>query len=333
MPRLLRTFVVANPTSGSSAVQREWGRVERRLKSALDEYNVAFTEGPGHATLLTREALRAGWEMVVAVGGDGTLNEVLNGFFEPIDAEQTYERRDGWVIRKADTLTPINPDATLGIIPMGTGGDFRRTLGMMGSWSESVDRLHGDETRAIDFGQLGYVNHQGALEGRLFINIASAGLSGRVDERTNKSWKGLGGTVSFAQSSLLAFATWRNVQVDMRLDEVEEINQSLLNCVVANGQYFGGGMRIAPGADVADGVFQLVVQGDFNKLEALPQLLQVYSGRHLAASKVWNRNIRSLWVKPAQGTRDAVLLDVDGEQPGKLPACWDMHPQRLRLKI
>lgn len=332
MAKDLRTFIIANPQAGAGMVKKEWEVIDRLIKNTLSEYDVAFTSGPGHATLLAREAIKAGWEQVVSVGGDGTLNEVVNGFFEAPEGDKLYTLDDGWVVRKEARPELLNPDAVLGLIPIGTGGDFRRTLGIMGGWRQAVERLGGKETRQIDVGQLGFVNHEGRLDSRIFINIASAGLSGLVDKLANKTWKGFGGKASFAIASVRAMALWKNVDTVMRIDEVEEIDQRLMNCVLANGQYFGGGMRVAPGAQLDDGQLQLVVVGDVGRLASLPKMTKLYSGNHLDLDGIWHRHVRSLAVKPKQPTIKC-LLDVDGEQPGTLPATWHVLPQAIKVKI
>jgi len=328
-----RTFIIANPTSGAGAVKREWDVIERMLRATLPEYDVAFTKGPGHATLLAREALRAGWEMVVAVGGDGTLNEVINGFYEKPEVEARYTLEpSGWITNHGTPLAPINPDAVFGLVPMGTGGDFRRTIGLMGGWREAIEALRGDHTRPIDIGQVAYMGHEDALETRLFLNIASAGLSGDVDAAVNNTSKRLGGRTSFLVGTLKAWTGWRNVNVELKLNDVEEIRERLVTLVVANGAYFGGGMWIAPGASIFDGTFQLVVIGDMNKRAAIRSFSKVYSGTHLDGDKVWRRNITQLVARPAM-PNERVLLDLDGEQPGRLPAHWSVHPGAVRLKI
>jgi diacylglycerol kinase family enzyme len=333
MARDYRTFVVANPKAASSKVEKEWEVIERHLRNTLDEFDVAFTSGPGHATLLTREALKAGWEMVVAIGGDGTLNEVVNGFVDKIDAPSLYTKDStGWLTRHDDTLDLINPDAVLGLIPIGTGGDFRRTLGWMGTWKDAVEHLGGRDSMDIDLGQLGYVNHEGELEGRLFLNIASAGISGDVDARVNKAWKGLGGQASFIYGLLASFTKWNNAGVVMKIDGEEQIEESVLNVIMANGQYFGGGMWAAPSARIDDGLFDMVVMGDIPKLKAIRELTKIYKGTHVKADQVWQRTVRSLDIR-ANSPRDTVLLDVDGEQPGMLPASWNMQPGKIHFKV
>ena len=332
MAKDLRTFIIANPQAGAGSVKKEWEVIERLIKATLSEYDVAFTHGPGHATLLAREALRAGWEQVVCVGGDGTLNEVVNGFFEPPDASARYALQEGWVVRKREDLSPIQPQAVLGLVPIGTGGDFRRSLGLMGGWRQAIERLGGKDSRAIDLGQLGFINHQGQLDMRLFINIASAGLAGRVDHLANTSWKGLGGKASFAAAAVRGLLTWNNLDAVIRLDDLEEQEQRLMNCVVANGQYFGGGMRVAPGAALDDGLFQLVVMGDLGRLSSIPKMGKLYTGDHLKERGIWHRDARTVAVKLKEGVSQIGLLDVDGEQPGRLPATWHMQPGALRVK-
>lgn len=329
-----RTFVIANPTAGAGQVEREWEVIERQLRSTLPEFDIAFTQGPEHATLLAREAARAGWEMIVAIGGDGTLGEVTNGLFDKQPAEQQYRLDDqGWMSRDPSLdPAPINPDIILGMVPMGTGGDFRRTMGWMGTWRDAIETLRGDLTKRIDVGQIGYFNHQGEITSRIFINIASAGLPGDVDAVVNKTWKGLGAKGSFVTGVVRAWLGWKNMEVKLRIDDLEELQQPLMSCIVANGEYFGGGMWVAPGACVDDGLFQLVILGDLGRRASVKTLAELYTGAHVGKDKVWRRRVRQLAASPITTSRP-LLLDADGEQPGRAPALWHVLPKALRLKI
>lgn len=328
-----RTFVIANPEASAGDVREEWPLMERLLRANLDELDYAFTEGPGHATLLAREALRSGWEMVVSVGGDGTLNEVINGFFEDTDPKQQFELDgDGWLIDRNAEPTPINPDAVLGHLPLGTGGDFRRSVGFMGGYAETVEQLRGRHTRTIDIGQMGYVDHRGQVATRYFINIACAGISGLVDHFVNNSWKGLGGTTSFVWATFRAFLRWQNAEMEIRLDDTTEIRDRILNLVAASGEYFGAGMWIAPGAEVDNGEFQVVVMGDLTKSQMVRVLPMLYSGKHLGVEEITRHRARKISARTVDEDRH-ILLDVDGEQPGRLPAMWKVLPGAVQLKV
>lgn len=326
-----RTFVIANPESGAGQVRREWERIERLLRAQLPEFEAAFTEGPEHATLLAREALKSGWEMIVAVGGDGTLNETINGFFQKADPSELFEIEDGFVRRKSpDDAALINDDAVFGFIPMGTGGDFRRTIGVMGDVAESVKQLNGTDTRPCDVGQLTFVDAAGKLGTRYYLNIASAGLSGLVDKTANGMWKGLGGKASFAIASAIAWLKYSNVDLDVVIDGVEEVSGHFQNVVVANGEYFGGGMWVAPGAEINDGLFQVVLMADMSKSESVRLIRKIYSAGHLDLPSVSRRDAREVAIRTRES--GAVLLDMDGEQPGQLPALFEMHAGAINLK-
>lgn len=327
-----RTFVIANPKAGAGAVEREWDLLERLLRARLPEFDYAFTEGPEHATFLAREALRSGWEMVVAVGGDGTLNEVVNGLYEKPDSAARYKiDDDGWMTRTGDTPPePINPDAVVGVLPLGTGGDFRRTIGFMGGHRESAEHLSGQHTRDIDLGEVGFVDDSGNIASRYFMNIASVGFSGAVDKVVNKTWKGFGGKTSYMLATVRAFVRYKNIDVEIRLDDTNEICGKMNNVVIANGEFFGGGMWIAPGAELDDGQFQVVFMGDLSRRELAPLIFDIYQGKHLQNKKIFRRRARRISIRSADGGLS--MLDIDGEAPGGLPALWTNHHNALTFK-
>ncbi len=328
-----RTFVIANPTAAAGRVKREWDWIERLLRARIPELETAFTEGPAHATLLTREALRDGWEMIVCVGGDGTLNEVVNGFFEAPDPDATYRRQHGWIrAERTPSLAPIREEAVLGFVPIGTGGDFRRSIGLMGGIRESIEHLDNRETRPVDVGEMAFIDANGDLSIRYFLNIASTGFSGRVGEATNRMWKGLGGTTSFLLGSAWAYLNWQNVELEAILDDTLELSGEMFNLIAANGEFFGGGMWVAPGAELDDGQFQIVEMGDLSKMEVLNLGTQIYTGRHLANAK----NRRYTANRMAARTADPderVPVEVDGETPGYLPGYWTIHGRSLQMRF
>lgn len=327
-----RTFVIANPKAGAGAVEREWDLLERLLRTRLPEFDFAFTEGPEHATFLAREALRSGWEMVVAVGGDGTLNEVVNGLYEKPNCAENYRiDHDGWMTRTHDAApVAINPNAVIGYLPLGTGGDFRRTIGLMGGHRESAEHLCGQHTRNVDLGEVGYVDASGRIASRYFINIASVGFSGAVDRVVNQTWKGFGGRGSYLLATVRAFLRYKNIDVEVRLDETQEISGKMNNIVIANGEFFGGGMWIAPGAELDDGQFQVVFMGDLTRREITSLVFDIYQGTHLQHKKIFRHRASRISVRSADGA--VSILDIDGEAPGGLPALWTNHHKALTLK-
>jgi YegS/Rv2252/BmrU family lipid kinase len=304
---------LVNPQSQHGALGRKWPDVARVLRREIGAFETVFTQGPGDAPRLVREALRAGCERLVAVGGDGTINEVVNGFFE-----------DG---------APVAPESALCIVPFGTGGDFRRTIGLPKSWSEAARALASGKTRPIDLGLLEHRGHDGSEQTRLFANIASFGISGVVDRLVNESSKRLGGKLSFMLGSLRA--TWRYTNQRVRItfdgDARDAVDMTINTVAVANGRYFGGGMCVAPDAEVDDGFFDVVAIGDLSRSQMIFSSPRIYRGTHLSMDKVSHRRARTLRAEPIGS--DPVELDVDGETPGILPASFRVLPRALNLVV
>jgi YegS/Rv2252/BmrU family lipid kinase len=308
----LRTFIVVNPRSGNGSVQRRWTAIADTVRRAFGDFEPAFTTAPGDATRLARQALEDGFEMVVSLGGDGTLNEVVNGFF-----------RDG---------RPVNPEAALGLIPVGTGGDFRKTLGLANDVGEAAAALAGRATRTVDVGRLSLVDAAGAPGTRYYINIASFGIGGLVDHIVNRSSKVLGGRLSFLLGTARAALAYRNQAVRLSIDGHTPLELRINNVAVANGQFFGGGMHIAPRAQLDDGLFDVVAIGDLGALDLALKMRHVYAGTHLDMPKVIYRRARHVQAEPVDAGAK-VLLDVDGEQPGALPSSFELLPGAVRVKI
>lgn len=306
------TVLVVNPQAQNGALGRRWPELAGRIRRELGAFGELFTEAPGDATRLTREALRGGAGTVVAIGGDGTINEVVNGFFEGGE--------------------PVAPEARLGVLPFGTGGDFRKTINVPKDLDRAAAILARGATRAIDVGRLDYTSSDGGEATRLFINIASFGMSGVVDELVNESSKRLGGRLSFLLATARAGLRYENQRVRLVFDgDQAGAVDTIINVVaVANGRYFGGGMHIAPEAELDDGRFDVVAVGDMTMGDMILRGSRLYKGTHLGLDKVSSRRARTLRAEPLGGE---VLLDVDGETPGRLPATFTILPGALRLVV
>ncbi len=303
----MKTLVVVNPNSSNSHTGREWPTIRGALQRAVGEFDEHLTAGPDDATGVVRAGLRDGFERIVVVGGDGTNNEVVNGFF--------------------DGDEPINPGAVLGFVPRGTGGDLRKTLGIGRKLADCLPVLQRNNTRPVDVGRTTFENNSGEQATRYFINITSFGIGGLVDKIVNESSKALGGKVSFFIGTFRAMLAYRNkairLKVDDHFDEVVVVN----NIAVANGQYLGGGMWIAPEASPDDGLFDVIILGDFTTLDLILQGSTIYKGTHIESPKV--RMLRGRHVEAT--CNDEVLIDMDGEQPGHLPITLDVVPKAIKL--
>jgi len=303
------TLVIVNPASAGGRTAKQWPLLQRCLVDAGVEFEARITAGPADAITHTREALREGVARVVAVGGDGTLNEIVNGWFDP------------------KTLQPINPDASLGLLPSGTGGDFRKTAGIPMHHAAACALLARGDTRRIDAGRIDY-HGGGAPDPRWFVNIADCGIGGDVVNRVNHSRKRGGGTLTFAWHSLAALMTFGSrmvrVDVDGRASE-----GPMQNVVVANGRYFGGGMQIAPQASIDDGLFDVVTIGELTRRRSLTGMSGIYRGRHIGRPGVTFTRGRVVTVTPLE--QRPVLFDVEGEQVGRAPATLTCLPGALRL--
>lgn len=305
----MKTFFVVNPRSANGGTGKRWGELAAFIARSLSDFGVEFTQGPLDAVGITQRALEAGYECVVAVGGDGTINEVVNGFF-----------RDGRV---------ISPNAALGVLPRGTGGDFRKTFSWDTNFEKAVMRLKTPETRPFDVGELTYLSHDGQQRTRYFANICSFGVSGLVDEEVNATSKALGGTASFMWGSMKALSKYRDQLVKVSFDQGPAEQLSITTLAIANGQYFGGGMKVAPTADVSDGVFEVTIWSGYGLADFVLRSAGVYSGAHVN----W-KGTRTLKCREMTAEADGrVLIDCDGEQPGRLPCRMRILPAAIRLKI
>ncbi len=308
----MKTFFVVNPKSANGSTGKRWGELVGTIARALPDFGVEFTKAPMDAVDLTRRAIESGYECVVAVGGDGTINEVTNGFF-----------RDG---------KPINAQAALGVLPRGTGGDFRRTFEWDTDFEAAVQRLKTPDTRPFDVGLAEYRNHAGAVERRYFANIFSFGVSGQVTDEVNRGSKALGGKISFMWGSLKALSKYTDQQVKITIDGQPPLITPITTVAVANGRYFGGGMKVAPSADVSDGIFEITIWSGYGLSDFVFKSAGVYSGAHIGwkgTTALKGREVKVETVDPAA----RVLVDCDGEQPGQLPCTIKLLPGAIRLKV
>jgi YegS/Rv2252/BmrU family lipid kinase len=308
-----RTVLIVNPKSQGGRLGKQWKDVADTIGRAFP-FDEAITQGPGDATRLAREALKAGAERVVAIGGDGTINEVVNGFFD-------------------EQGVAIKPSASFALIPFGTGGDFRRTIGIPLETVDAAAIIKANKTKKIDVGKLQLTTREGTPQLRMFINIASFGVSGVVDRLVNESGKKLG-RLSFMLAT--ARATWsytnQRVQLIFDGDAATRVEATINTVAVANGKFFGGKMKVAPDAEVDDGLFDVISMGDFTFGDLVKSGRRLYEGTHVTMDKVSTRRAKSVEATPID-PKAVVELDVDGEAPGLLPAKFEIIPAGLTMVV
>jgi YegS/Rv2252/BmrU family lipid kinase len=305
-----KPYLVVNPRSAGGATGRHFDEIAAAARSALGDCQHGFTRRERHATELTREALRGGARVVVAIGGDGTINEVVNGFFEELEPGAPPRA--------------INPEAALAILPRGTGGDFRRTLGLNGDLKASARRLSGDPRR-IDLGRIDYVASDGSPASRLFVNVAAAGVGARIVSIANHSSKALGGKLTFILASLRGLLGWSDVSVRASIDGAPFEELMVTSFSVANGRFFGGGMEVAPSARIDDGLFHLTIWSGYGLADFVLKGATMYDGSHVKLPGT--RIVTASKVRLEPGLRSPgreILVEADGEQLGHLPASFSM---------
>lgn len=307
----LKTVFVVNPRSAGGKTKRVWPELEKLAAQHVRDFETRLTEGPNHATELARSALRSGAELVVSVGGDGTNNEVVNGFFDESGA-------------------PVKPGAVFGTVPRGTGCDFARGQGVSRDPAAAFARLAGTSSTPLDVGRIDFTTPSGSRGVRHFVNIAGFGANGDVVNRVNRSGKKLGGFLSFLTATLGSLATFVNPKVTFSVDGGPE-ESAVVNAVfVCNGQYCGGGMKAGPDAKVDDGYFDVTLIGNMSRVEALLSGRLLYNGKILTHPKAKHYRVKTITARAAEG--ETVLVEADGEQPGILPATYTILPSALRLK-
>ena len=310
-------FLVVNPRSAGGATGRHFDEIHAAVRGVVGDCAHGFTEGQLHATSLTRAALRDGAGLVIACGGDGTINEVVNGFFEELVP--------------GSPPRPIDPGAALAIVPRGTGGDFRRTLGLDGDLKKSVQRLRG-ERRQIDLGRVDYLGSEGGVVSRLFVNVSGAGVGARIVAIANESSKMFGGKLSFMLASLRGLAGWSDVPLRAVLDGGAPEDLLITSFSIANGRFFGGGMEVAPGARLDDGLFHLTIWSGFGFSDFVLKSGRMYDGTHVKLPGTRIATARTLRLEPgSKAGAPQVLLEADGEQLGRLPAEFTLLPGALSL--
>ena len=299
---------IVNLKSGGGRARKAWPEIKRELdRRFANRYRLAYTQRPSHAIELTQEQLRQGVDMVVSVGGDGTLNEVVNGIM-------TSE-------------LPEKP--ALAMLCYGTGADFIRSIDWPRDYMQALDRIDLGQLRCIDVGKGDFHDAAGARKTRYFINIAEYGAGGEVVARVNALPKFWGGKISFLCGIIVTYLGFRNQSIRFSCDDQSWCEQRLNNTVIANGRYFGSGLLPAPMAELDDGQLDIVTFGDISLGETLLAFPKLRKGQHLSHPKLGHHRAKTITATSEQ----RVFVDMDGEMVGYLPARFEVIPRALRICV
>ncbi len=298
-----------NPRSGGGLSDRRWAALVGPLTEGLGPFDSRFTERRGDGKRLAQEEAGAGRRLVVAFGGDGTISEVVDG------------------------LVAAGRPTELGIIPRGTGGDFRRSACLPEKVAEAARHVQKAPVRRIDVGRAHFTAEDGSRASRCFVNVASFGFSAEVAARANRSSKRLGARLSFVGAAVSTLFRYDNIEVNISVDDGPPQRRQLLLGAVGNGCFFGGGMKICPQSCLDDGVLDLVVVGEMGALEVVTKLgTTIYGGHHVQLDHVHSQRARTVQVVPVEPAA-RIPIELDGESPGYLPATFDVLPQVLPLRF
>lgn len=306
----LKTQVIVNPESNQGRTKKRWKRIKEALKSFLKEFKYEFTEKPLQAVEISRSAIKEGIELIVGVGGDGTINEIANGFFE-------QEK-------------PINPETALGIIPSGTGSDFSKSLHIPLGLRNALRVITQAPSNRIDIGKVTYRNHSASEVERFFLNVSDFGIGGEVVYKMNQERMEKKAS-SYFKCLVSTFMSYTNKKLNISVDGEELPVDEYMVGAIANGRIFGKGMKVAPEASLDDGMFDLVLVRKMKKLEFFRNVFRIYTGTHLSHPKISLIRGTKIEVAPAD-MEERILIEVDGEQVGSLPSTFEILPQRLLVK-
>ncbi len=297
--------LIVNPLAGAGKSAREWPHILQCLQSDELSFDYELTTFKGHAIEMAQAAVEQGYHIVVAVGGDGTIHEVVNG------------------LHKARGLDRVQ----MGIIGTGTGGDYIRTIGISCHIQDACHRLKNPRNLVVDLGFTEFMQN-GVKNDRLFVNLAGIGFAAEIVRATTQTFKKMGSVPSYLMGLLSTLVLYRNQPVSVTIDgELSEI--TICTMLMSLGKYCGGAMKAAPNADPTDGLFDVVLISDLSKPDLLWSLPSIYKGTHLTHPKVCVKRAQEVTIQ----TDTRAALQADGELLGETPCSFRILPAALTLAV
>jgi diacylglycerol kinase (ATP) len=297
---------LVNPASANGSTGRRWPEIAREAALRGLVGDTLMSESAGHLVELTARAVDSGAKLLVVVGGDGTVHEVVNGLLSSRGAG----------------------DVELAVLPRGTGKDFVRSLRIPTRLGDALDVARDGTTRVVDAGRARFTAWDGSAQEAHFANFAGAGISGAIARRANDTSKVLGGKLSFFRATIAVFVGWKSAAVTADVDGTRRTGQ-MFEVLVMNGDYAGGGMWVTPEAEPDDALLDVLLIGDVTKADFVRTFPKIYRGTHLSHPKI--ELLRGPTVHIDADPPLPVVLD--GEQPGTTPATFEIVPGALRVRV
>lgn len=297
--------LIVNPAAGAGRTAKKWPHIRQLLKDIGLRFEHDITEAQGHAVELAKSAVGKGYKLIVSVGGDGTINEIVNGLYETGEIK----------------------DVELGIIGTGTGSDYIRTIGVSKHYQESCQHLMHPVKICVDLGIVEAIDSKQTSK-RLFANLAGLGFDAEVVRATTKTFKSLGGKPAYLTGLLTTFMTYKNRDVSLTIDGKKE-DRKICTIMMSNGKYGGGSMLMAPEADPKDGLFDVLIIGDITKPDLLRSIPRIYHGTHLTHPKVTLKRAKVVEIH----TESHMSIQADGELLGEAPARFSVLPSTLNILV
>ena len=304
-----KIFTIVNPVSSNGKTGKRWPNYKNKFEEAGLNLDIHQTLYPGHAVSLSQQALKDGYSTIMAVGGDGTVNEIVNGFFE-----------DGKL---------INKEAALLVFSQGTGSDYVKSLGLNKKIETVIEAYNRYKRRWVDIGKMKYYNFDEEVVNRYFVNEADVGIGGETVEYVNRSSKLMGGLLTYLFGAIRTVFKYKNKDMQITIDGEVIKNGQINSVMVSLGKYFAGGMPIAPKALIDDGLFDVVILGNLTKLETLLNLYRAYKGTHIDYHKIDYLNGKKVKIY----SEDKVLIDIDGECAGLIPVEFEVLKQTFPVLV
>jgi diacylglycerol kinase (ATP) len=305
----MRALFIVNPAAGHGRAGKRWDEARELAREICPGMEAVTTERPGHGRELAREAVQGGADLVVAVGGDGTVGEVVDGYLAVPEAARR--------------------SACVGTFPAGSGCDFANHVGVPREPQAWARAFAAAGRKRIDAARATFRGPGGEPRSRYFLNVACLGIPGEVAVTVARRGKVLGGTLTYLLEGALAVMGAKAKRMTLVVDGVAEAEAAYHLVAAANTSTFGGGMKLAPGADAEDGLLDLLTIGDIPRAKLMTLLPKAYSGGHIGLPGVALRRARRIEIRS-----DADLpLNLDGDADGKAPAVFEALPKAIAFRL